>query len=125
MAPSSKPQALANKLLRMDADIVARLDKFFDVFEDMRNNMFPAFEDRIRECKFVENDSKARALAADIEADIKANTQNIFAIQKYARELAAQAEQLERVADGMYMRKNDLETQLYRVVRERNGEKWD
>jgi hypothetical protein len=125
MAPSSKPKALANKLSRMDEDLIARLDKFFDVFEDMRNNMFPAFEDRIRECKFVENDSKARALAADIEADIKANTQNIFAIQKYARELAAQAEQLERVADGMYMRKNDLETQLYRVVRERNGEKWD
>lgn len=125
MAPSSKPQALANKLSRMDADVVARFDKFFDVFEDMRNNMFPTFEERIREYKYTESDTKARALAADIEADIKANTQNIFAIQKYAREMAAQAEQLERVADGMYMRKNELETQLYRAVRERSGEKWD
>jgi hypothetical protein len=125
MAPSSKPQALANKLLRMDADIVARLDKFFDVFEDMRNNTFSIFESKIRDYKFVESESKARALAADIEADIKATTQNIFAIQKYARELADQAEQLERVADGMYMRKNDLESKMYRAVKERSGEKWD
>ena len=125
MAPSSKPQALGNRMERMDADVVARVDKFFDILGDMKDNTFRIYEEKIRDCKFVEDDKKARMLAADIEADLKATTQNIFAVQKYARELIAQAESLERAADSMYQRKNDISTRLYTVVQQRSGEKWD
>ena len=109
----------------MDADVVIRVDKFFDIIEEMKNSTFRVFEGKIRDYAFIEDDRKARMLAADIEADLQATTQNIFAIQKYARELIAQAETLERAADGLYTRKNDIGTRLYHAVQRRSGEKWD
>lgn len=109
----------------MDADVVIRVDKFFDIIDEMEKTTFPIFENKIRDYRFVEDDKRARGLAADIEADLAATTQNIFAIQKYARELVAQAETLERAADRLYMRKNDIGSRLYSDVQKRSGEKWN
>ena len=94
MAPSSKPQALENKMKRMNEGIVGRLDDFFEVLKDMQENTYEIYREKICDYEYMEDDRKAAALALDIKADLKATTQNIFAIQKYARELVAQAENI-------------------------------
>ena len=120
MAPSTKPAATANRLVKFHADAGKNIDGMFGTLTEVRGTIFPNYRNKIRDFEYLEDERKAQALASDIETDLKAVTQNIFAIQKYARDLIEQAEQLERAADSMYTVKNDLQGAMY-VARERKA----
>jgi hypothetical protein len=122
VAPSKKPAALAARLVRLNDDAVKRLQAFDDVLvKEIKLDVLPILEQKIRDYRYIEDDRKAESLHNDIAADLKATTQNIFAIQKYARELVALGEEVERAADYMYRQKQDIDSKLYQAENYRVG----
>jgi len=125
MTVSSKHAALANKLVKMNADIVKRIDELYAVLVDIKDKTLPEVNDKIGDLRFEDNDKKAAIMERDIRDNLKAIDANIFSVQKIARELVARAESLERAADLTHTHGSGKSSQLlYRAVTPQKGEEW-
>lgn len=124
MSVSSRQVAVAAKMIRLNDNLTKTTESFFEILEDIKKNSIPEIEGDIREFKFETNPRKQRNIEQNIEADLKAVTTTVFAVQKYAREMVELMEQLGRVAEAGYRGKQDCESKMYRARLELSGERF-